>query len=96
MDFSFEAPLWRWPGESAWHFVSLPEPVSDEIDDHHAGTRAFGSVKVEVRVGSTAWSTSLFPDTKSGTYLLPIKKQVRTREGLDEGDLVAVQLSTVE
>jgi hypothetical protein len=32
------------------------------------------------------------PDSKQGTYVLPVKKAVRVREGLAEGDQVAVAL----
>ena len=94
MEVTFEAPLWRWQGEAAWHFVSLPEDVADEIEDSPVDRRGFGSVRVRVQVGSTSWATSVFPDTTRGTYLLPVKKQVRDREGLAEGDVVSVTLST--
>ena len=96
MDYAFDAPLWRWEGEAAWYFVSLPEDVADEIEDTPAQRGGFGSIRVEVRVGSTTWSTSLFPDTKRGTFLLPMKKQVRDREGLTEGENVAIHLSIAD
>jgi hypothetical protein len=91
--FEFRAELWEWDGQAAWHFVSLPDDVADDIDErfgHRAG--GFGSVRVEVTVGSTTWRTSLFPDSKRRTYLLPVKRPVRTAEGLRVGDLVAVSL----
>jgi len=94
MEFTFEAPLWRWQGEAAWHFVSLPEDVADEIEDSPVDRGGFGSVRVRVQVGSTSWATSVFPDKARGTYLLPVKKQVRDRERLAEGDVVSVTLST--
>ena len=53
-------------------------------------------MRVQVRVGSTTWSTSIFPDKGRGTFLLPVKKSVRDREGLDEGEVVHVTLSTTE
>lgn len=94
--FDFVAPLWLYPGDAGWFFVSLPTEVADDIADLTAGERrGFGSVKVEVRVGDTAWSTSVFPDTRTGTYLLPVKKAVRVAEGLDEGSDVAVRLRLV-
>lgn len=96
MEVTFRAQLWRWEGDSAWHFISLPEDVADEIDDSPAERRGFGSIRVLVRIGGSEWSTSLFPDTKRGTFLLPIKKQVRTRESLDEGDMVDVALETLD
>ena len=95
MEFSFAAPLWRWQGDAAWHFVSLPEDVADEIEDSPVDRVGFGSVRVEVQVGSSTWRTSVFPDKARGTFLLPVRKQVRDREGLAEGDVVAVRLSTL-
>jgi hypothetical protein len=60
-----------------------------------ASGRGFGSLRVEVAIGSTTWRTSVFPDTKRGTYLLPVKKQVRAAEGLVEGSVCSVELTVV-
>ena len=96
MEVTFRAPVWRWQGEAAWHFVSLPEDVADEIEDSPAERRGFGSIRVRVRVGGSVWETSLFPDTSRGTFLLPLKKPVRAREGIDEGDTVTITLETID
>ena len=97
MEFAFASELWLWPGDGAWHFVSLPEDVADEITDRYDGRkRGFGSLKVHVHCGTSQWDTSIFPDTKRGTYVLPVKKQVRSREGLEDGDLMDVHLTVVE
>jgi hypothetical protein len=93
----FRVELWEHDGPGAWHFVSLPEDDADEIDAVHGGrARGFGSQRVEVTVGATTWRTSVFPDTKRGTYVLPVKKPVRVAEGLSAGDLVAVSLIVLE
>jgi Domain of unknown function (DUF1905) len=91
--YAFRAELWQYEGPAAWHFVSLPLDVADDIRARF-GTHAsgFGSIKVEATVGSTRWATSLFPDNTGGTYLLPIKKAVRAAEGLEPGELVTVSL----
>jgi Domain of unknown function (DUF1905) len=43
-------------------------------------------------VGATSWRTSIFPDSKTGAYLLPVKKAVRVAEHLEAGDQVQAQL----
>ena len=96
MDLAFDAPLWRWEGNAGWHFISLPEEIADEIEDSPTQRGGFGSVRVHVQVGVTTWSTSLFPDTKRGTYILPMKKQVRLKEQLEEGDVVRVHLTIAD
>ncbi len=89
----FSAVLWLHTGKAAWHFVTLPADIADEIDYLTAGNRrGFGSVRVKVTIGSMSWDTSIFPDTKSESFLLPIKAQVRTREDLRDGDTVDVKL----
>jgi len=91
--FEFAAPLWRYPGADGWHFVSLPPEISTDIADITTGIRrGFGSVRVAVTVGSTSWRTSIFPDTKTGAYLLPVKKAVRAAERLEAGDEVKARL----
>lgn len=49
-------------------------------------------MRVEARIGKTAWKTSMFPDSRSGTFLLPLKAQVRRAEGIGEGDTVLFTL----
>ena len=91
--FEFAAPLWQYPGTDGWHFVSLPAEISSDINDLTAGSRrGFGSVRVAVTVGATSWQTSVFPDSKTGAYLLPVKKAVRAAEHLKAGDQVQAKL----
>ena len=95
--FEFGAPLWQYPGADGWHFVSLPAEVSGEITEITPGVRrGFGSVRVDVTVGATSWRTSIFPDSKTGTYLLPVKKAVRVAERLEAGDDVRAQLQIAD
>lgn len=50
---------------------------------------------MSVTVGGSSWRTSLFP-SKSGSYLLPVKKPVRVAEGLTEGTAVEARLDLVD
>ena len=96
IDFTFTAPLWRWKPEASWHFITVPEAPSSAIRAlAPEAKRGFGSVRVRVSVGDTAWQTSVFPDKASGCYLLPVKKAVRTAEHLAVGEDVAVGLEVM-
>ncbi len=87
--FTFTAELWLHPGPAGWHFLTLPPALADEVSDRTAAAaRAFGSVPVRVTIGSSSWSTSLFPDARSASYLLPVKAAIRRRERLGSGDAV--------
>jgi hypothetical protein len=73
--------------------AELPADVSDDIDARTTGwARGFGSVRVLARIGTTSWSTSVFPDSKRKAYVLPVKKAVRVGEAIDAGDRVEVEL----
>lgn len=93
--YDFEAVLWRWRDDSAWHFVTVPADVADDIEDTVPIRGGFGSVKVEVSVGATTWSTSLFPSAELESFVLPMKKAVRQREDLRENAPVAITLRIV-
>jgi hypothetical protein len=90
-EFSFTAPVWLYEGKAAWHFVTLPTDVADEIAEQ-ADSRGFGSVRVRARIGATTWATSLFPDSKAASYLLPVKASVRESEGIKAGSDVQVHV----
>lgn len=96
-EFRFEAQLWLYGGDAAWHFVTVPTDISDEIEATTTGApRGFGSVRVRVTVGATSWATSVFPDSKRGAYVLPVKAEVRGREGLAVGTRAVFALELVD
>ncbi len=91
--------MWLWEARKtdSWTFVSLPPEVADEILELAAPyARGFGSVRVEVAIGATVWRTSIFPDSKARTYVLPVKKEVRRAQGIGAGDRVRVRLTLVD
>lgn len=90
--FRFTSELWLAQAEAAWVFVTVPASISDEIAETVTTPAGFGSVRVSVTIGTTRWDTSVFPDSRRGTYILPIKKQVRATESIDVGDEVEVDL----
>jgi Domain of unknown function (DUF1905) len=92
----FTAELWAAEAMGAWMFVTVPRDVSDEVRLQAGPPKGFGSVRVEVSLGSTTWLTSVFPDAASRCYVLPVKKVVRRAEEVDVGDDLTVSLRVIE
>lgn len=86
-----------WPGsQGAWHFAYVDKKHSEAIRKTYAGPRrGFGAVRVRVQIGKTIWETSIFPDKRSGVYILPLKANVRRAEGIEAGDRIIFLLSIV-
>jgi len=88
----FAGELWYWRGPSPFHFIAVP-------DEGCVALRAlapvvsygWGMIPVRVRIGRTRWETSLFP--KDGRYVVPVKDVVRAAEGLEVGDIAALELT---
>lgn len=94
--YTFEAELWAWSARrELWVFAALPEDASAEIGDEPRPPSGFGSVKVWVELGSSRWSTSIFPDSDRKAYVLPVKKVVRDAEGVGVGDVVEIRIEVV-
>ncbi len=89
--YDFTAELWLSTGKGGWWFVSLPAEMSEEIRSTMQRLEGgWGRLHVTSRVGATTWDTAIWFDTKRGTYLLPIKTDIRKLEGLEKGQLVHV------
>jgi len=85
--------LWLYPGLGGWHFITLPQKQAKTIKALAGARRhGWGAVPVTVTIGRTTWKTSIFPEKKSASYVLPVKAGVRKKEKLDEGDVVAFTL----
>lgn len=96
MSYSFTAEVWEWTSRTSWFFVNVPEDQADDIEERYRRRAAgFGSVRVEVTIGSTTWQTSIFPSKENATYVLPLKKAVRVAEGLEPGSPATVDLRVV-
>ncbi len=94
MKFTTQSQLWKWQGDGAWYFLTLPKDISSDIKEAYSGPkRGFGSVRVEVHLGGSIWRTSIFPDSSSGSYLLPIKKSIRQAENIDDGSVVEYEVT---
>lgn len=91
---TFRARLWRWEARAdLWVFASLPEPLSDEIADTPRPEAGFGAVPVRVWCGTSTWRTSIFPGEDG--YVLPVKKAVRTAQGIGLGDDAEFEIETL-
>jgi len=92
VDVTFSAELFEWRGPAPFYWLSLPGDVCDYVRaEAAAATYGWGAIPVRVRIGGTEWETSLLP--RDGEYVLPVKKDVRTREQFGDGDRVEAALS---
>jgi len=94
-NFEFTGEIWRYSGKGAWHFVTLPQDVADGIRFFRP-TRGFMPVAVRAQIGDISWKTSVFPDSKSGSFLLAVKADVRKALEIGHGDAVQVKLRLVD
>lgn len=90
--YDFRAKVWMYSGEGAWFFITLPIEYADEIKMMTKGwpNKGYGTIKVEAGIGDVRWQTSIFPDKKSGSYLMPIKRDVRIRCQISDGTMVQI------
>ncbi len=80
--------------KGAWRFARVPEDISAKIKEMQKGKlrRGWGAVYARAKIGKSKWSTSVFPDRHSATYILPLKKQIRFEENLYDGRAMRVCL----
>lgn len=98
MIIEFDSHVFRWDArdDSSWFFTAVPPELSEDIREIPRPYRGFGSVRVRARIGGSEWATSIFPDSKSNSYVLPLKKAVRDAEGLSDGGTVVVRLEVLD
>lgn len=95
--YKMQAEVWIYPGvKAAWHFLTLPKKQSVEIKKRFGMIAGgWGSLPIKANIGKTSWKTSIFPDKKRGTYLLPIKADVRKKENISAGDKIKFYLEII-
>lgn len=92
MELEFNGEMWFWRGPAPWHFITVPERESAELEEtSRSVSYGWGMIPVRAQIGRTAWATSLFP--KDGKYIVPVRVSIRRAENLELGDSVTVRLA---
>ncbi len=93
VSYKLRSKVWVYPGMAAWRFISIPKKEGKEIRKKFgAHAKGWGSLPVSATIGNTNWDTSIFPDKKSGSYLLPLKAKIRKAEGITDDSVVGYTL----
>ncbi|QED23614.1 DUF1905 domain-containing protein [Candidatus Deianiraea vastatrix] len=93
MFLSFNTTVIKYSTEKAsWYFAPLPLDVAKNIKSLNKSKLGFGSVKVIAIINETQWQTSIFPDSKSSSYILPIKSEIRQKNNITENTTVNIAI----
>lgn len=91
MEIEFDGEIFTWRGPAPFYFVAIPLDQSHDIKTiAYTVTYGWGVIPVQVQIGETVWTTSLFP--KGDLYLVPVKDRIRKAENLAEGEMVTLRL----
>ena len=84
--YVFKAKLWKYHGPNGWYFLNVPKGMSSRIRKSHLSSEeGWGRLKAFCKIGKTKWRTSIWFDTKIGSYLLPLKSEIRVKEKIEIG-----------
>ena len=87
----FEAEVVRFDSPGGWHGVFLPTDAVAEAR-FFGRANALGAIAVRAQIGTSEVKTSLFPDKRRDSFLLPLKTALRRSENIKEGDRITVTL----
>jgi len=83
--------IWTWRGPAPYHFVTVDEDAAEALAAIAPQVSyGWGMIPVSAAVGTTTFTTSLWP--KDGTYVIPLKDAVRLAQRLEVGDIVTIDL----
>lgn len=92
MELQFRATVIEWRGPAPFFYARIPEPIGAEIAAvRKAASYGWGVIPVEATIAGVSFTTSLFP--RDGTYLLPLKDNVRKQLGVTVDDEVEVEMA---
>lgn len=91
--YKFTSPVWQHPSPGGWYFVSLPIEFSEEIRQNMKWQEeGWGRMKTKSKIRETSWHTAIWYDTKLGTYILPLKVDIRKKEKIKIGDIFEIEI----
>ncbi len=91
----FEAEVLRFEGPGGWHGVFLPAEAAAAAR-FLGRANALGAIAVTVEIGDTTGRTSLFPDKRRDSYLLPLNAKLRRAADIAAGSRIAVTVRLID
>lgn len=90
-DLEVSGEVVHWRGPAPFHFLVIDGEAAGFLTEIRAQvTYGWGMVPVAGLIGSTRFTTSLWP--RGEAYYLPLKEAVRAAEDVELGDRVSVRL----
>lgn len=92
-NYKIKTKIFKWDvHKGSWFFIRIDKKTTENIKDNFGMyARGWGSLPANVTIGNSKWKTSIFPE-KEGTYILPIKSQIRKAENIEESDTLTIYL----
>ena len=89
---NFDATVFVWRGPAPFFFAQVPAEHAAELKRSAKRlSYGWGVIPVQATIGGVAFRTSLIP--RDGTYLLPLKADIRRRTGITAGDCVPIEMT---
>ncbi|MCU0327994.1 MAG: DUF1905 domain-containing protein [Chitinophagales bacterium] len=93
MIYEFSAEVFIHTATGGWFLVKLPREDALSIRSIcKQDEQGWGRLKVTAYIKSTSWKTSIWFDTKSQTYLLPIKAGIRKIESIEVNQIIDLKI----
>ncbi|MEZ4979938.1 MAG: DUF1905 domain-containing protein [Chitinophagales bacterium] len=93
IEYTFSGELWRYEGQGAWYFVSLPKEITEEIRTNlQWQEEGWGRMKAKASIKQVNWDTAIWFDKKRNTYLLPIKADIRKKLALKPNQVLELSV----
>lgn len=91
MTVELTGKVFYWRGPAPFYFVATPAKQTKQIAEvARRVSYGWGCIPCDITVGGTTTYTALIP--KDGSYLVPLKAQLRKAEGIEEGDDVTLTI----
>ncbi len=88
--FSITSPVLRFEGDNGWYYVPFDEEDSESFRPLVTETWP-ALLKVRARIGDHAWTATVMP-IKDGPLFVALTAPVRRRLGIEEGQVVTVNV----
>lgn len=91
--YEFSSKIWQHDSSGGWYFAALPKDFSREIRENLKWQEeGWGRMKASAEIGTLKWDSAIWFDTKRGTYILPIKAEIRRKGNIEKDQEILINV----